>query len=100
MRSTPHDDLHPAARDHAQKKSCEESQGDWRVKHCRSRCETPVFRSRPRSGDVLGHHLPGVAALAVQDWSATSASMTASPEFAMTALSPGGKVRDTGGSAT
>jgi len=32
--------------------------------------------------------------------SATSASMTASPEFAMTALSPGGKVRDTGGSAT
>jgi hypothetical protein len=32
--------------------------------------------------------------------SATRASMTASPEFAMTAWSPGGKLRDTGGSAT
>lgn len=65
MRSTPHNDLHPAARDHAQKKSCEESQRDWRVKHCRSSCETSVFRSRLRSGGVLGHHFPDVAALAV-----------------------------------
>jgi hypothetical protein len=65
MPPTPHNDLHPTARDHAQKEGCEESQCDCRVKHCHSPCETPVFRSRPRSGDVLDHHFPDVAALAV-----------------------------------
>jgi hypothetical protein len=59
MPSTPHNDLHPTARNHAQKESCEESQCDWRVNHCHSPCEAPVFRSRPRSGDVL-HRFPDV----------------------------------------
>jgi hypothetical protein len=46
MPPTPHDDLHPTARDHAQKEGREESHCDLRVKHCHWPRETLVLRSR------------------------------------------------------
>ncbi len=53
MPSTPHNDLHPAARDYTQKEGREESHCDLRVKHCHCPRETPVLRSRPRSLQIL-----------------------------------------------
>jgi hypothetical protein len=41
---TPHNDLHPTARDDTQKEGREQSHRDLRVKHCRCPCETPVLR--------------------------------------------------------
>jgi hypothetical protein len=40
---TPHNDLHPAARDHTQEEGREESQNDLCVKHCHYPCERLVL---------------------------------------------------------
>ena len=43
MPPTPHNDLHPAARDHTQEEGREESQSDLCVKHCPCPCERLVL---------------------------------------------------------
>jgi hypothetical protein len=69
MPSTPHNDLHPAARDHTDEEGREESHCNLRVKHCHCPRETLVLRSRPHPmglGNVLDHHFPDVAARRVE----------------------------------
>ena len=51
MAPTPHNDLHPAARDHSQEEGREESQSDLSVKHCHCPCESPVLLG----GLQIGH---------------------------------------------
>jgi hypothetical protein len=43
MPPTPHNDLHPAARDHTQEEGRERSQSDLCVKHCHCPCERLVL---------------------------------------------------------
>jgi hypothetical protein len=62
MPPTPHNDLHPAARDHAQKEGRKEGHCDLRVKHChcpRSRVSGPVCKLTSHHGDLQEGELEG-----------------------------------------
>jgi hypothetical protein len=50
MAPTPHNDLHPTARDHTQKKGREESHCDLRVEHCDDLQEEKLDGAQPRDG--------------------------------------------------
>ena len=53
MPPTPHNDLHPTARDHTQKEGREESHRDLRVKHCDDLQEEKLDGAQPRDRKKL-----------------------------------------------